>query len=166
MELAKAEQAEANAASMFKAAMKAGDVDPLHREALDEARTDAKSIRDALTAAQQRLANLTHTVDSERFETALADLYESFLKDDDTPDQRAAINRILQSSGLRVTLHRSQRLVGLAIGDAEPEWAQFDGPLSRIVMHMGGHSMKKGPGGLMQWEAPGEDLTDDDVSID
>ena len=144
VELAKAEQAETNAATMFKAAMKAGDVDPLHREALDEARNDAKSVREALTTAQQRLANLTHAIDSESFQTALADLYKSFLKGEDTPDQRAAINRLLQQSGLRVTLHREQRLVGIAIGDGEPEWLGFDDMTPRFVMERGGTDLKPG----------------------
>ena len=125
---------------------------------MDEARTDAKSIRDALTAAQQRLANLTHSVDSDEFATALAEMYDAFQKDDDTPEQRAAINRLLQQAGLKVTLHREQRSVGIAIGDGEPEWSEFEAPMARIVMHMDGHSMKADG----SFEQAGEIYFDDD----
>ena len=163
-QLIQAEQAQNNASEIFKAELKKGKVDRLYKEAVDEARDEAELSRTALISAQQRLASLTHEVDSVEFDAALKELWDAFLKGEDTPAQRKSINRFLQGAGVRVTLDAQTKRVGMGIGGGDPVWMPLDpNNLHRIVMSMGGSGMKAGPGGLPQWEIPGE-ITDDDVS--
>ena len=120
--LAQAEQAENNASKLFKEALKAGQVDPLFKEAVDEARSDSEAARKALTDAQQRLAGLRHEINSAEFDDALQALFHAFANGEDTPQQRRAINSLLRRSGLKVTLDRESFRVGMSIGDGPVSW--------------------------------------------
>ena len=133
-QLTQAEQAEANASKLFKDALKAGQVDPLFREAVDEARLDVEAAKTALAGAQQRLANLRHEVDSDEYEAALRALFDAFANDADTPAQRLQIKRFLRASGLRVTLSVDGQEVGLAVGDGEPEWQPISRDMERAAL--------------------------------
>ena len=133
-QMAQAEQAETNAAKLFKDALKAGQVDPLFREAVEEARVEVEAAKTALTKAQQRLANLRHEIDSHEYEAALHELFDAFANDADTPEQRLQINRFLVASGVRVTLSAEGQRVGLAIGDGEPEWQPIGREIERAAL--------------------------------
>ena len=121
-----AQEAEANAARLFKDALKAGQVDPLFKEAVDEARLDSEAAGKALKDAQQRLAGLRHEIDSAEFDDASQALVHSFANGEDTPEQRRAINSLLRRSGLKVTLDRENFRVGMSIGDGPVDWQSLN----------------------------------------
>ena len=125
-QLAQAKQQQANASKLFKEALKQGTVDPLFKEAVEEARTAVEPAEKALAGAQQRLAGIRHDVDSAEFDAAVADLFNAFATGNDTPEQRQRINRMIQQAGLGVTLDRTERRIGMAIGDGPVNWQPFD----------------------------------------
>ena len=133
-QLMKAEEAEANAARMFKKALKAGQVDPLFKEAVDESRADAESCKSAFTAAQQRLAGLRHEIDSEEFGVALKVLFDAFASGSDTAEQRRAINVLMRRSGLKITLDNKVQRVGMSIGDGEIDWQAMNPRLDAAAL--------------------------------
>ena len=158
-QLIQAEQAQNNASEIFKAELKKGKVDRLYKEAVDEARDEAELSRTALISAQQRLAGLTHEVDSVEFDAALKELWDAFVKGEDTPAQRKSINRFLQGAGVRVTLDAQTKRVGMGIGGSDPVWMPLDpNNFHRIVMSMGGWGMTEN--GFENSDPP---LTDDDI---
>ena len=128
-QLAQAEQAELNASRLFKEALKAGQVDPLFKEAVEESRTEREAAQNALSEAQIRLAGLKHEIDSDEFEEALETLFYAFANGEDTPKQRQEINLLLRRSGLKVTLDNSQHLVGMSIGDGLIDWQPMNNRL-------------------------------------
>ena len=85
-----------------------------------------ESAEKELAGAQQRLAGIRHDVDSAEFDAAVADLFNDFASGNDTPEQRQRINRMIQQAGLRVTLDRTERRIGMAIGDGPVNWQPFD----------------------------------------
>ncbi len=125
-QLAQSEQAEANASKLFKEALKTGQIDPLFKEAVDEARSDAEAARKALNDAQQRLAGLRHEINSVEFDKALKVLFDAFANGEDTPEQRRGINSLLRRSGLKVTLDNKGQRVGMSIGDGEIDWQPLE----------------------------------------
>ena len=134
-------------------------MDRLYKEAVDEARDEAELSQTALISAQQRLAGLTHQVDSVEFDAALKELWDAFLKGEDTPAQRKSINRFLQGAGVRVTLDAQTKRVGMGIGGSDPVWMPLDpNNFHRIVMSMGGWGMTEN--GFENSDPP---LTDDDI---
>ena len=127
MQLALAEQQQKNAARLFKEALLEGRDDPLYREAVEEARMETELKRSALNGSQQRLACLRHEVDTEEFDQAVADLFDAFAKEEDTPVQRQNLNRLMRQAGLRITLDKQEKRVGMSIGDGPIEWQPLEG---------------------------------------
>jgi len=127
VQLALAEQQQKNAARLFKEALLEGRDDPLYREAVEEARMETELKRSALNGSQQRLACLRHEVDTEEFDQAVADLFDAFAKEEDTPVQRQNLNRLMRQAGLRITLDKQEKRVGMSIGDGPIEWQPLEG---------------------------------------
>lgn len=121
-QLVAAEQAETNAAKLFKAALKEGRDDPLYRESVEEARLEVELAKTALTGARQRLAGLRHDIDSAEFDAAVRELFMAFVDGQDTPKQRQQLNRLLRRSGIQITLDNEQQRVGMAIGEGPIDW--------------------------------------------
>lgn len=133
-QLALAEQQQQNAAKLFKSALLEGRDDPLYREAVEEARLETELAKTALTGAQQRLAGLRHEVDSTEMAEAVAELFDAFAAGTDTPEQRQGLNRLLRTAGIRVTLDRERRRVGMAIGDGPIDWQPLDPQAVKIAL--------------------------------
>ena len=111
-----------NAERMFKAALKQGDVDPLYKEAVTEARSDLESASTALTGAQQRLSALRKDIDTDAFDQAAEALFDAFATGADTASQRRELNHCLRKAGVLVTLDNERKRVGISIGDGPIDW--------------------------------------------
>ena len=125
-QLLQAEDAQANASRLFKAELKKGSVDALFREAVEEARMEVELKRTALSGAQQRLAVLRQEVNTEEFDQAVAALFDAFATGADTPEQRKEINRLMQRSGIQITLDNEERRIGMSIGEGPIDWQPLD----------------------------------------
>ena len=118
-QLALAQQELENSGRVFKQSLKTGTIDPLFKEAVNETRDEVETKRTASTTEQQRLAGLRHEVDSKEFQAALKELFLTFANEEDTPKQRQAINDLMRRAGLKVSLDRARKRVGMSIGDGK-----------------------------------------------
>ncbi|MFM7549932.1 MAG: recombinase family protein [Cyanobacteriota bacterium] len=136
MELARAEQAEANAGRLLKDALKAGSADPLFLEAVEEARAEAARLRAETGAVRARLAQ---TVDDggEELSAVSVALLQSFSKGEDTAEQRRAVNVGLKRMGVRVLLDPDAQRVGLAVGDGLPRYQPLAAGLAQKALEEG-----------------------------
>ena len=114
-----AEQELENSGRVFKQSLKTGTIDRLFNEAVNEARDEVETKRTAFTTEQQRLAGLRHELDSKEFQAALKELFLTFANEEDTPKQRQAINDLMRRAGLKVSLDRVRKRVGMSIGDGK-----------------------------------------------
>jgi DNA invertase Pin-like site-specific DNA recombinase len=133
MELARAEQAEANAGRMLKDALKVGSADPLFLEAVEEARAETARLRGETGAVRARLAQTAGDA-CEELASASAALLQSFARGEDTPEQRRAVNVGLKRMGVRVLLDPDSPRVGLAVGVAEPRYQPFSPRLAQQAL--------------------------------
>jgi DNA invertase Pin-like site-specific DNA recombinase len=134
--LARAEDAERNAAQMLKAALKAGSDDPLHLEAVQEARAEVAQLREQIATTRARLVATTND-DTERVETAAVELLQTFARGEDTPDQRRVVNVALKRLGVTVVLDADRPRVGLKVGDGEVDWQVFMGAMAQTMLERG-----------------------------
>lgn len=136
MELARAEQAEANAGRMLKEALKAGSADPLFLEAVEEARAETTRLRAETGAVRARLAQ-TAGDGGEELTAACAALLQNFSAGTDTAEQRRAVNVGLKRLGLRIVLDPDSPRVALAVGDGEPRWQPLAAGLAQKALEKG-----------------------------
>ena len=73
----------------------------------------------------------------QEFEAAVAELFNSFAKGEDTPAQRQELNRLLRRAGVTITLDDSTRRIGMAIGDGPIEWQPFDPITIQVALSSG-----------------------------
>ncbi|WP_413325952.1 recombinase family protein [Synechococcus sp. MIT S9503] len=126
----------ANAERMFKDALKQGQLDPLFKEAVAEARADMESAAKALATAQQRLNALRRDIDTASFDQAISALFTAFAEGTDTAEQRMELNHCLRKADVRVTLDNQAKRVGIAVGDGEVDWQPMNEHIDREALRL------------------------------
>lgn len=120
------QQQVANARQTLKERAKSGRSVEVYEEALEESQASLAETTAKLAAIQSGL----HALQGEGLATALDEavalLLQQFSREEDTPDQRRAVNQLLAQLGVRVIVDLNDRLVGLQVGDGPVDWRPYD----------------------------------------
>ena len=127
-----------NARTALKNAIKAGKaITDVFEEAVTDAQAAAVEIDEALGAVMAQERSLRRDGLPEQLQTAVQSLLMSFAQGTDTADQRRAVNQLIQDLDLRITLDSDTNSIGMAIGDAKPEWEPLNRQLDLAAMWHG-----------------------------
>ena len=132
--LAVAEQELENATTRRKAAIRAGDDDPIYAEAVADAREDAALLTTALSAARGRLAALGQELSTGTVDADVAALMQAFSKGEDTAEMRQSVQVGLKRLGVRLQLDPEKIAVGISVAGSATSWQPFDPTTSKIAL--------------------------------
>lgn len=160
-------KAAANAERVLEQAMEQGSFDLAEQgSAIVERKRQAVRRAQAVVAELQRDVELTaararplHSIDA-------SSLIRDVTTGNVTQQQRNQLHRALRDAGLQVQLDDSRAdalRVGMRFGNAAAwQWQPLDPGLSRMVAHMGGHSLQAEPDGTnVRFEGAEEELDEE-----
>jgi hypothetical protein len=138
MELHQAEVRAANAATALRERAMAGAVVmAVYEEAVEQAGAEVAAARDALAAVNAEIHSRQDRPALGEAQAAVRALLQTFSRGEDTPEQRRSVNALLRKLGLRIVLDAEAQLLGLAVGDAEPEWQVLRAGLAAAALERG-----------------------------
>jgi DNA invertase Pin-like site-specific DNA recombinase len=132
--LAVAEQELANATARRKAAIRAGDDDPIYAEAVADAREDVGRLTTALSTARGRLAALGQELSTGTVDADVTALMQAFSKGEDTAEMRQAVQVGLKRLGVRLQLDPEKVAVGISVAGSAARWQPFDPTVSKLAL--------------------------------
>jgi len=135
--------------------------------AIKRLESEVERLVPAAEAAKQRLAIATAAPSPAALADVISSRLEEFRGKLDQPEQREAFNRWLKSSDppIRITATPNDGTISLHVGDQQVGPMRIDGSMARMALQLGGHSLQTNADGTARFDG-GEELNDDDVSID
>jgi len=131
-----------NTLKAYKAAARSGVDLTAALQVQGEVEAELREAQQALRDAQQLLAQLEGVQGATEALEPVLELQRAFALGLDTSEQRRAVNLALRKMGLSITVDTSTAEIGLAIGDAPPQWQPIR-QLDRSALYWGDKVQEK-----------------------